>query len=368
MSARSNMRKYLVASVVATALFLGACQILLGIEDRPTVEVPAEAAAPPDSSRAVEPDAFDPCTTDNLPAAPAEELEGSFPDTDLLYVMTSIDFGLDAGLPFGVNLDKTCTCPGTSSCKRPLGTAAACDEPNGVDNAAKGVFAALRTLDVERTVNETLRSGGSGALLRIQGYNGQANDRSVTVAMYGSIGVVGAVTGTGKDRWRVDTATVSDADIDAPKNFATNAWVTDSVLVASIGADLTLGGGNGQPPLATKLSAGYVVARIGENGTLTGVIAGRWELKEALTAVRALRLQGSTEPMCADSGTFQFIRTSMCGAADIVSDLKADGKNNDCDALSVHVGFTGRLATFGPVEARPDSGIVGCATTPTCSP
>jgi len=362
------MQKYVVASAVTSALFLGACQLLLGIEERTESVAPQEEASLPTGPSDAGADTLDPCSSDNVPAAPASEVDAGAPDRDLLFVMTGVDFGLDGGLPFGVNLDTRCTCPGPSACNRPPDAPPICDEPNGVDNAAKRVFTALRTLEVEKTVNETLQVGGPGALLRVRDYNGQANDPNVTVALYGSLGVEGSLTGGPLDRFRVDTTTVAGENVEAPKNETSRAWVKDSVLVASIGAELRLGGANGQPPLATELSAGYIIAKIDERGTLSGVISGRWELKKALGSLQLFRLPGTTEPMCADSGVFQSIRALMCGAADITAKVEVQDKNVACDALSVQVGFSARLASFGRVATRADAGGADCQTSPTCGP
>ena len=365
------MRKYLVASAIGTTLFLGACQLLLGIEDRSAVEAPTnEESSTPEPPRDAGPDTFDPCSSDNVPAAPPEVDASSERDRDLLFAMNRIDFGIDAGLPFGLNLDKHCTCPGESACNRPAGSLPICDEPNGVDNATKGVLATLRRFGVldERTLNETLDSGGSRALLRLQGYNGEANDPSVTMSIYGSLGVEGTFTGTDKDRWRVDSETVVGGNLDAP-TFRTGAWVRNSVLVAPfLDFTLRLGGDKGQVPLTTKLSAGYLIARIDPTGTLDGVIAGRWDVESALDSIQSFRILDGSVSMCAGTDSFKLVQDFMCLATDVRTNNAEDGLNRPCNALSVHLGFSGRLASFGSVRQRADAGVTPCPTRPTCKP
>lgn len=363
------MRKYLVASTIGIALFLGACQLLLGIEDRPVADAP-----PRDDASVLEPtrdsgvDAFDPCSSDGVPPAPPEVDASADRDRDLLFAMNHVDFGIDAGLPFGLNLDRRCTCPGESACNRPADAQPMCDEANGVDNATKGVLAGLRFSQVldESTLNENLDGGGSRALLRLQGYNGEANDPTVTVSIYGSLGVEGPFTGTDKDRWRVDGETVVGGNVEQP-TFRTGAWVTNSVLVAPfLDFTLRLGGDKGQSPLITKLSSGYVVARIDPKGTLDGVITGRWDVDSALDSIQAFTILDGSVALCAGNEYFELARSAMCGATDVRTNSAEDGLNRPCNALSVHLGFSAGLASFGSVRQRTDSGIAPCPTHPTC--
>src|SRR5688572_26725096 len=104
-----------------------ACQLLVGIEDRQ--ERAADAQAALDAGT----DAVDPCSVVGVPARPnvKDEDDGG----DFVFALARIDMGLDGGLPFALNLDRTCTCPGADSCKRPDAQPPACDGDGGDDNA-----------------------------------------------------------------------------------------------------------------------------------------------------------------------------------------------------------------------------------------
>ena len=139
-----------------------------------------------------------------------------------------------------------------------------------------------------------------------------------------------------------------------------------SILVASLNFPISLGGDGAQPPLTTELTSGYVVAKIDVvAGTLSGVLAGRWSTKTALKSIQSFPDNGSST-MCGDSGTFTFIQSFICGAADISQNPEGDNRGDRCNALSVHIGFESRLATFGTVRQRPDSGIPPCNRDPEC--
>lgn len=358
------MRKYLVVSGIGTTLFLGACQILLGLEDRVAV-APADAAqARPDASTDAGTDAPDPCTLSNVPDRPttADEDSGT---GDLVFALYQVHFGLDGGLPFGVNLDNRCTCPAPDSCHRPKDASTACDTPNGVDNAGQNVLSLLRGFGVldEGTLNENLAGGGSGALLRVESYNGRANDRFVTVSIYGSLGIQGVVTGTPKDRWKVDTASLRNGRLDQPLYLDELAYVKDSVLVAKFNFPIALGGDGDQPPLRADLRSGHILANLVDSDggvAIHGVLAGRWPTTSTLGDIQSFPDPSmKTQPLCA-STSFQLVRQLVCGAADIAVEPKDDGVDGPCGAISVQIGFDGRLATFGDVRQRPDAGLPVC--------
>lgn len=369
----------LLTVFLAFAFFLGACQLFLGLEERPLEAPDASDAGALDAPRGDEDAADaapDPCRETNVPERPRPIGDGGSDggDKDVLFALYQVSFGIDGGLPFGLNLDRRCTCPGAGSCTSRGGDK--CDEPApdggppGVDNAAGTVLRLLRLTGVldETTLNQNLEGGGPGALLRVYDYDGLPDDPYVKVALYASLGSERTPTGRPEDRYIVDRASVFAGDRDQPVSVDVNAYVSGSVLVAKFDFPLVLGGSDSQPPLKADLRSSYVVARIdAASGTLEGVLAGRWPTTVAIRSVQSFPdpvVDGGT--LC-EGGTAESVRTLLCGAADIAPSPEGDDKGEICEALSVHVGFRARHASFGTIEPRPDAGFASCARAPSCN-
>ncbi len=105
------------------------------------------------------------------------------------FVLAARDVDLDPSHPIGLNLDGVCTCPGASSCALPAKarSMADCDNPQGVDLVMNRAFAQFQNL-VCVPLAQSIAAGYSNILLRIAGYNGQADDDTLTVELYVSIG------------------------------------------------------------------------------------------------------------------------------------------------------------------------------------
>ena len=59
-------------------------------------------------------------------------------DGGAIFALASLDFSEvpDSGVPYGYDLDDTCTCPGPDSCVNSASTSPHCDELGGRDNSA----------------------------------------------------------------------------------------------------------------------------------------------------------------------------------------------------------------------------------------
>ncbi len=116
--------------------------------------------------------------------APSRPTHGDDAGTDIEFydAIRRIDFG-DGGAPIGFDLDETCTCPGPDSCvASDAGTR--CDLAGGVDNAFSNFvqsFSSATNIFNASDIDATLASGHSGLLVRVKGYNGQANDTQVAL-------------------------------------------------------------------------------------------------------------------------------------------------------------------------------------------
>ena len=363
-----EMRTPLVATFLLAPALLVACQFLVGIDtDLPTPPAPpAEAGARDAGARDAEAGAPDPCTSTNVPPPPTSA--DTETKRDIVFALFNIDFAIDGTFRYGLNLDQRCTCPAADACQRPLGADAACDSPRGVDSALTPLLGTLRAFKVvdQTTLNEGLRTGTSGALVRIEGYNGLADDPRVVVSVYGSTGSEERPTGKPEDRWKVDVASLAGGVPYRPAYRDETAYVSSSRLVATFNFPIDIGGGPSQPPLRADLQAGIIVADIGPGGeSLDGVIAGRWATKSILQDIESFPDPlAPARTICGDSGTYDLVKKLVCGAADIPSAPASDGQGRACDALSLHVNFKALRASFGAVERRPDAGGPSCGTGP----
>ncbi len=321
----------------------------------------------------------DTCGHVQWPARPDHDDPSDAGDIEFYNALSFLDFGAgDAGAPnaFGFDLDGICTCPGPESCK-PVSDAGPkhCDQEGGVDNSGASLVAQFSSASFfdQGYINQQLAAGLFGALMRVRGYNGQANDTKVELSVYTSNGTEGAQygdasvpKGDGTDRWTVDPdsllgGTILDGGEPVPKQaYDLNAYVSNYYLVGNLNVPLSIGAANGEGLVTVDLTGSVVVAKLepyqGSFRT-TGVMAGRWSTKKLLTTMQVLNdplLIG--QHLCGSDPTYQALKPKICSFADITSNVQDDGKNAPCDAISMAFSFKATPATFGSVFAKPDSG------------
>ena len=347
-----------------------ACQLVAGIDDRSVyVEPPPEAVV--DAS--VTPDAApDPCLASWLRPAPSSATSSPTDAIEGVLALSKLrlDTAADSGVAEGMNLDRTCTCPGHDSCQRPAGPNAqalppACDGPRGVDNAARGLFAVLAQGKVssEAAINDSIAKGSAGLVIRIRRYNGLPDDAQVDVAVYASQGFSGAGDAgpafDGGDPWSIDQASVLNYWAETPRYVTTNAYVSGGTLVATLQLPVIVGWSSGQP-IIVELEGGQIQAKITMAGAkisgLRGKLGGRWRVDKLLTALQLVPDPlDSSKRLCGDNPTFVALKSTFCSAADIASNPSDDGVGV-CDAVSLGLGFEASAAVIGPVRLTPYNG------------
>ena len=313
------------------------------------------------------------CVSDRWPDPPA--MPGS--DTsvsEIVVAVRSVDFGeedLSNGPTVGYDLDQRCTCAGDGdSCQEPaFATADHCDGPGGVDNAVAQLFAAASIFNSDLTsANQSARaeSGAWTLLIRVRGYNGEANDDRVDVTLLPSPGLdahgcaPGVAAWDGNDAYPVDSTALIGTPTTGPDtcNEVTGltfeearyrdsqAYVTEGRLVASLpDASLVLSGSNSQTSL--KLVGGFISGDLSQQGTSwhinNGVLAGRWRLEDFFVTLSTLT--SSDDPICTDHPLYSALKNAICSYPDIGSTL--GGPSAPCDALSFGMGFEAEPAQLG---------------------
>jgi len=209
----------------------------------------------------------------------------------------------------------------------------------------------------EGRLNQNLRDGISGALIRVQGWGGAANDPNVVVSMYNALAFDGTGKPTGKadDAWVVDEQGLTDRVQMRTIYRDDTAYVTNGVLVARVSFPLEIGGNPEQAPLRLDLNDATLVAQINlDTGEIRGVLGGRWPTSSILSTIETFKdpkVLGRN--ICRDTGEFQFMRDFVCTRADIQATRDFDLTGRNCNALSTLIGFEARRARFGKHSSRP---------------
>ncbi|CAN5391613.1 hypothetical protein BH09MYX1_BH09MYX1_21950 [soil metagenome] len=336
-------------------------------------------AGTPDGAIDAGPD-VDLCKAAGWPQRPDQDDPGG-PDVEFYNALTTLDFNAspDAGVTsIGFNLDGFCTCPEQESCKGGDAAPKHCDGKNGLDNSGASLirqFSSSQGFFDQGYINGRLAAGVFGALFRIRGYNGKANDTKVELAVFVSNGTEGVQLGNpqvpkldGTDKWTLDPTSlkggaVADGGVPVPLYEDPNAYVRDGVLVGTLNFPLSVGAGTGEGLVTIELSGSIIAAKLEpSNGSfkVRGVVGGRWPTRKLLTTLQVLHdpLDGTkTQYLCDQNPTYQALKGRVCDFADISGNLLEDGKNAPCDSLSIGFGFEGAPATYGGSWPKPDAGF-----------
>lgn len=329
------------------------------------------------------------CGSKQWPDPPTTPDRGS--DVEATMALRTIDFGegdLSVGPVVGYDLDGRCSCGEDGlSCNTPDPSKQSCDGPGGVDNAIAELFAAASIFQDNFTSAyhaDRAEDGKWSILVRIRGYNGQANDDQIEVAMFPSGGLDEDpchAQGTppawnGSDAWPIMTSALEEPmggggagaggnggcgdpepagySLEQPRYFDGAAYVSDHVMVASLpeaGVALSADGAG------INLTAGFLTGRLEQSGGAwslrEGVLAGRWALTEVFATMSSLGSDGTA--LCTDDTSYQLIRDAVCAKRDITAQIS--GPTAPCDAVSFGMAFEAEPAQLGVIYfPEPGSG------------
>lgn len=345
--------------------------------------VPGDGATETGGGDVEVPDAGDGCNHARWPARPAADDDAGTQNVEFYNALSFLDFGAgDGGTPgpLGFDLDDTCTCPGTDSCK-PFGDAGTqCDLEGGVDNATGELikeFSGATNFFDQGYINQGIVSGVFGALIHVRNYNGQANDTQVQLSIFVSNGTEGAGSDAGptppafdgNDVWTLDPTsllggTLGDAGPVPVVAYDLNAYVSNWTLVGNISdMPLAIGAATGEGLVTIELTGAIVVAKLapfGNSFQTQGIVSGRWESKKLLTSLQVLHDPFDFDAsLCGDDPIYQLLKPRICNFQDIAGNVLDDGHGAPCDALSLGFAFKTVPAKYGTVYAPPDAGR-GC--------
>jgi hypothetical protein len=307
----------------------------------------------------------DPCTPSSPPPPPpssSETGDGSTISLALQGLNFAVSDGTDGGPPSvgGLDLDHACSREDgtpTTCVESPLASPHK-DDSNGVDNAF-GWLLADNQIQLNRVLSRKTDQRIT-LLLRLTGYNGQADDDNVEVEVFTTAGVEpiddagrpAEPRWDGTDRWTVSCETFASCDGGALSQQVTAvsdtmAYVSGGVLVSA-----NLGLLPAARSFAQQGDGGFLTALINLNDPVLvaplthgdagveihgGILGARWRTAELIAMVAAL------PGVCiSPNESMNFV----CPVADLASHAKLDGTGHACDALSVGMAFDAHPATI----------------------
>jgi hypothetical protein len=355
----------------SAALALGAlsswgCSALIGADFDAHLMATGPDGTSSDSSVSDDgPSAPDGC---NHALVPDKPTDGGGPgDIGFTVALASIDYGdddTDAGpghpkfVSIGYDLDRTCRGMGTPSCK--LGPGVAPEGNDGRDNAGGALVYQLKNLTGGFTAGlgsaqdtRQIQRGAYTLLLRVSGYNGEADDGELTVEWYAAAPFAAGKDGgvdlkprwNGEDDWPIRAGSAVDAGDGGITStiVTTRAYVTNHVLVANIGEGRIVGGSVPFDLVELVVTANVAPTKTEAGASAwtleRGVVAGRWKTKDILAAIPLFRSSNAALLCPGPSGViYDAIKGKVCAAADISSNIDL-GASTPCNALSLGMLF-----------------------------
>lgn len=280
----------------------------------------------------------------------------------------------------GLDLDGACTC--CAACESaptctPSASApdAVCDEVDGISNAgidndAAKLFAAFGVGFPGAVSTQILTTkigvGAFGIVIRLFHYNGESDDDTVSVAVYGTVGADQPPTWTGSDAWKIrnDSLAVGFTGIDDALSLRDDAYVTGGIVVARFDTTpLVLFLADG---LVVRLQDGFLTARVekvagGGFRLLDGTIGGTWSEAEVFAGFAGLESAG-VRTVCTMNPPYESsFKKPLCELRDALS---GGGPGSaPCDAISFGLAFTADPIADNPAIATPPMPAPACDLT-----
>ena len=291
----------------------------------------------------------------------------------------TVNFGEDPGSPVrSYDLDGRCTCPGPYerpteeypvSCQpaKGLDDARYCDLAGGADVQSVKLFDLLNVSGTtSKSASSDAERGAWSLLFKVDDYNSQPNDKTVTVSVFNGQRTSSTPKWDGTDLWPVDSFSVNNGSIDQPTFTTDTAFVSNGVLVASLsGAALTVRAYTvGQ--IVIDLDGAYITGRIVQKpagfALEDGVFSAKWNIEKALRGLDVFRLPDG-KSLCTDNSVFDVLLGTICNSLDVNTGAPNIGQK--CDALSFGLNFTADPVQLGPiVELPPPPGACVPGTEP----
>lgn len=355
--------RLLALACLAALSAAAACQLVAGISDETgSTNFPADGATDATSETGADAgDAGPLCALSHPPPRKETPDVGGLP---LFFALQHVLTLTDAGI-VGYDIDGRCSHANADiPCK-----GAPDDYDGGIDNAflgnALGFFKNFtQTADpIVATTNDNITAGTQSVYLGLYGYNRQADDGNVALAVAMSPGLrstgcadASVEAGPGGPAFDgCDVWSIGDAPEVSPGKLAdvVMGYVTNHRLVVPFGAKpLLLRFAGTELRLVDATVVATLVERSDDAGAgayelVDGIVTGRATAADLIvsTAHAIFRLAGQTSVICTDPAKVKLMRDNIC----LNRDLRAAGDDPSaaCDSLSVGFGFVAPPAAQG---------------------
>jgi hypothetical protein len=253
------------------------------------------------------------------------------------------------------------------------------DGPGGIDNALGTILQTVRDQIINfssENGSKDIQSGKTNLLLRVQNWNGEADDDAVTFSAMVAAPFDAFTAGVmpawhGSDAWPIDSDSLSGS-VDNPKFFDANAYVKDNRVVATLkNAPLRMDVGLSsvqRVKLDFNLSAAFIVCDIIPTAEGTWgytfekcTLGGRWAVNDFVKQLGQYpNPLDNNKPLCRGNATYDAFRNQICAQVDVLD--QTGSPTELCNALTVGVAFTMKPALLGNVYN------LGAAVEPCCVP
>lgn len=256
------------------------------------------------------------------------------------------------------------------------------DGVGGIDNAFGGALFPLVNLafpTLQRTSIEAAQEGNGAIILRVRGWNGEANDPRVDVTVAQSVFALPAGPDDtepqevevrmfqafdpesgerllprydGNDWFFLREDSFLSGDLERPRIRDNNAYVVDDQLVLRVPDRAGIVFAGEENGIEARITDGTLTGRISADRTRIGpvIIGGRWAAIDLIDIARSVGA-------CDGSSEVRLLQNQLDRISDVRSTPGTGGPDVDCDAVSVGVqfdGFRGRIGGMTPGLPIPD--------------
>ncbi len=267
----------------------------------------------------------------------------------------------------GYNLDGIDSSPnGSNHCELRPGANPEFIQGDGADGIDNGFGAEVMRIitsvapDASPSLNASLLSGDFSILLHLENLGDANTQTGITSQLYGGalyqdpgvcMGGTAAPCLDGTDVWPVSADSVNGGNVDDSTVKFSTSYMVDGTWVSGSKGDMILRVAIEGVVVILKIRDAIITMDLEGRGTdaraTNGVIAGILRTDELIQDLRAVA--GSLDESLCEGSTFDSIASQVRAA----SDIRGDGTNGDasqqCDAISIALGFQAIGVTRGDV-------------------
>lgn len=229
------------------------------------------------------------------------------------------------------------------------------DGDAGIDNSfGKNVVPIIAGLasDPTATINSSITAGEFTLLVELEGLTQAADASDITGKLFSGSTMASQPKFDGTDCWPVTAESLTDAnDIEsATALFPMSTLASDHFESAAAGTTVSMTFSLGGLPFTLTIHEARISMDLDADhqGAQSGQIGGVLDTEELVDALKTAA--GSFDPSLCSGATFENIANQFRQASDILADGTQD-PNQDCNGISIGIGFRAKAAKLGGVAA-----------------